>query len=124
MSDIILEELYPSALDAGIPVSSFWEYSVAEINDLLASHRRTAERQYKERVRHGFDLAQMIENIVARAFDSKAKKLYPWDLYPEMFKEERKAFEIEKAYEDMETFKERRRAAMDRYNANRKGAAE
>lgn len=105
-------------------MSSFWEYSVAEINDLLASHRRTVERQYKEHVKHDFDLAQMIENIVARAFDGTTKNLYPWDLYPDMFEEERKTFEAEQAYEDMESFKERRRAAMDRYNATRKEAAE
>lgn len=59
--------------------------------------------------------ADAIGNTIFR--DEKSKKIQPWDVYPTLFEEEKKLYETYSQQEELETFKERRRAAMDRYNA-------
>lgn len=103
-------------------MSDFWDFSIAEINSLLASYHRRRTEQFKERVRMIFLQADAIGNTIFR--DEKSKKMQPWDVYPELFEEERKQYETYSQQEELESFKERRRAAMDRYNASRKEVLE
>lgn len=104
-------------------VSDFWDFSIAEINDILASYNRRKQEKFKEKVRFIFLQADTFENAIARSFDDKARKMHPWDVYPALFEEERKSHEEYSQQEEFESFKERRRAAMDRYNAQRKEVA-
>lgn len=105
-------------------MSDFWDFSIAEINNALASYNRRELEEYKQKVRLAFLQADALGNVIARSFDSKIPKMQPWDMYPALFEEERKQYEAYSQQEELEAFKERRRAAMDRYNASRKEVAE
>lgn len=105
-------------------MSDFWDFSIAEINNALASYNRRELEEYKQKVRLAFLQADALENVIERSFDSKIPKMQPWDMYPVLFEEERKQYEAYSQQEELEAFKERRRAAMDRYNASRKEVAE
>lgn len=111
-------------MDIGIKVSDFWEFSIAEVNDLLTSSRRMRELEFKEKVQLQFLQADALGNVVARMFDKKVPRMQPWDIYPALFEEERQKFEAYSQAEDLEKYKERRRAAMDRHNRKRKGGIE
>lgn len=105
-------------------MSDFWDFSVAEINSLLASYNRRKLEGFKEKVKFTFLQADAFGNVLARAFDDKVEKLQPWDVYPVLFEDERKRYESYSQQEELESFKARRRAAMDRYNARRKEVSE
>lgn len=105
-------------------MSDFWDFSIAEINSVLASYNRKKLEKFKEKVKFIFLQADTFGNVIARSFDEKVKKMQPWDVYPELFEDERKQYESYMHQEELESFKERRRAAMDRYNASRKEVLE
>ena len=117
-----MTELFPNALDAGVSVSEFWELSIAEINNIIASYKRKEVKRFKEKVQLCFLQADVIGNALFR--QENEKKIQPWDVYPAIFKEEKQQFEEYVKKEELETFKERRRAWMDRYNAKQKEVTE
>ena len=113
ISDTILNEIYPDALDVGISVEEFWNYSIPEINSLMASYHRRSLDEYKQKVKLAFLQAQITENIAARMFNREVAPVQPWDIYPDLFQEEKKQYEEIQA----RGFREQRRNAMDNYYA-------
>lgn len=109
-------------MDAGVSASEFWELSIAEINSIIASCKRKEIKRFKEKVQLCFLQADVIGNTLFR--EKNEKKIQPWDVYPVLFEEEKKHFEEYVKKEELETFKERRRAWMDRYNAKQKEVTE
>lgn len=118
----LIWQLYPNALDCGMDPVAFWGYSLAEIRDLLESYARMERRRIKEQIVARFQLADRVGLHIQRLFDNKNTITlpYPWDLYPELFAEEKTAFEVQQQTEQLEQFKASRKAYAERYNAMRR----
>lgn len=95
----------------------FWESSALEIADRMESYRRQKQQEIKEKIRLDFSLAKLIATHVWA--DKETKLPLPWDVYPELFKKEQAAYEKEKAEEEWEAFKERRRQYVAEFNRRR-----
>ncbi len=109
------------ALDAGISIELFWNSSLNEITDMLESYARKEKRRRKEKVLDDFIIAEVTAVNLAALFssDKKAETPKPWDYYQELFVEEKKAYEKEKAYRELEEYKEERRAYVAEVNRRR-----
>lgn len=84
--------LYPNALDAGITPERFWDYTLAEVQDIILCSCRRQKRD----ITNQYDLSALISVYVAKVLlDSKneIKTPHPWDAYPELFAEEKQKFE-------------------------------
>lgn len=88
-----LSELYPVALEMGIPAETFWNLSVNEIFDTLANIRKRLLREEKQRIMDNFIQAQAIAVDISALFAKDGKIAHPWDYYPELFEKEQKAYE-------------------------------
>ncbi|MEY8356792.1 hypothetical protein AALB39_26060 [Lachnospiraceae bacterium 54-53] len=101
MADYI-SELYPIALDCGLSPERFWEFSPAEIQDILESHERKERRQMKQRLieKHFLakDIAQYVSCVINGSKDTKIMEL--WDYFPELFEGE--GTDIEKKRQEQE----------------------
>ena len=108
-----LSELYPVALEMGIPAETFWNLSVNEIFDTLANIRRRLLREEKQRIMDNFIQAQAIAVDISALFAKDGKIAHPWYYYPELFEKEQKAYEEAEEARQWEEYMEKRRA----YNA-------
>lgn len=79
----------------------------------MASYHRRSLDEYKQKVKLAFLQAQITENIAARMFNHEVAPVQPWDIYPDLFQEEKKQYEEIQA----RGFREQRRNAMDNYYA-------
>lgn len=109
------------ALDAGIPVETFWDSSMDEIRELLKSRSREETRKRKEKIMDDFVMAEVIAwNIGAMLpHDEKFTLPKPWDYYPKIFAEESAAFEEQEKERQLEEYKEKRRAYVAEVNRRR-----
>lgn len=116
-----LDELYPIALDAGIPPDTFWDSSLSEIRELLESYSREEKRKRKEKILDDFIMAEAIAVNLATMFspDTKADTVKPWDYYQKLFAEEKEIYDKNKAGRDLEEYKEKRRAYAAEVNRRR-----
>jgi len=89
----MIEGLYPKALDAGIDPFMFWDYSVAEIIDILESHNRQLLNKNKETARMYDFLAMRTAEYVGSSFSEETKVVPLWDYFPALFAKENKAIE-------------------------------
>lgn len=111
-----LSELYPVALEMGLPAETFWNLSVNEIFDTLSNIRRRLLREEKQRIMDNFIQAQAIAVDISALFAKDGKMAHPWDYYPELFEKEQKIYEEAEEAEEArqwEEYMEKRRA----YNA-------
>ena len=125
ISDYI-DGLYPSALDTGMRPQEFWDYSLSEINDLLESHNRIKERKFKETVKDECRLGRIIVDNIDSILDAyflneNRKVVMPWDMFPELFEFEKKAYDVQREKEELEEYKEKRRRYAAELNARREG---
>ena len=117
-----LEELYPAAIDVGIPIELFWNSSVNEITDMLDSHSRKTERKRKQKIMDDFLLAEVIaHNMATMLFSENDKKPMemPWDYYPSLFEKEKEIYEEKLRQIEFEEYKERRREYIAEFNRRR-----
>ena len=115
-----LSELYPYALDAGISIDLFWNSSVNEIIDMLESYGRRKEQERKLKIQDDFIIAEVIAlNILAPVAGDKEAMPHPWDYYPSFFEAEKKSWEENQLKQQMEDYKERRKAYIAEVNRRR-----
>lgn len=91
MSDYV-QMLYPVALDCGMAVERFWDYSIGEIRDYLESHGRREQQKVKQRLAEKHFLAKDIAQHVDRLLNgtrNREELLELWDFFPSLFEEER-----------------------------------
>lgn len=100
-------------------VSGFWDLSLMEIYDTVAAYNRKEEREFKQKVKQNFLLAEIIVADLGLSLDKKPA-LQPWDYYPNMFQAEQEQYEKLKQKEEMEQYKERRRQYAGAVNAQRR----
>lgn len=115
----IADELYPRALDAGIKPCEFWDYSLIEISDLIEADERKCLEELKRSVIADCDLGRIISGNVSNILGGVNEIVKPWDIYPELFEQEKQAYEQEKQQTDIVHMKESRQAYVQEYNARR-----
>lgn len=110
--------LYPAALDAGVTPEQFWNYTLAEIQDLIFSWQRGRKWDIKSQ----YDLAALISIYASKLLDSKneVKTPYPWDAYPELFAEEKHKFEEQQREDALRSASISRREYARFFNRRRK----
>lgn len=111
-----MRKLYSVALDCGVTPEQFEQYSLAEIEDLINSHVRQEKKERKLAVDQIFVLADAILSRFVSMIDEDSKPLLPWDMYPELFSEERQIYMDQRAEDEFEKFKEKRRRFAAEYN--------
>lgn len=113
---------YPTALDAGISPLDFWDFTILEVADLIASRNRTYTMERKEQAIQQYKLAQMVASYVSHIFSNdESKNLELWDFYPDIFEEERKQVEQARIANQLLIHKERMRAFAERNKGKFKG---
>lgn len=68
-----------------------------------------------------FMLANLISERDPLSDKEKDKMSYPWDYYPELFREDKLQYEQTQAENEFEEFKSRRKRAIMAFNKNRGG---
>lgn len=104
--------MYQPALDAGIAPEKFWDYSIAEINDLIDAYQRRRIAQRKAEITDQFINAEVVASLISIGLsgDKNARYPRPWDYYPELFKAEKEeAAEITEQDEVAKAYESRRR---------------
>lgn len=110
---MIAGDLFESAMDCGMSSDLYWNSSPDEIHDYIASyHRRTVEAK-KEEVSGWIHQAHLIGEASPMAAKTEATK--PWDIFPELFKQEKKQFEKR----EFDNAMARRRQAAQAWNERR-----
>lgn len=89
----MIEDLYPRAVDCGIPPAMFWELSVMEVYDLMESYTRTRRRDMKDRLMTAFVQAESTAEHIGTYLNKDNKAREMWDFFPELFAEEKKLHE-------------------------------
>lgn len=83
-----------------------------EINDLLESHERERVKNMKSKILEQCQLGFIVAGNISRFMSQNATPIRPWDLYPDLFVEEREAYELEE-------YKQKRREYVDEMNRRR-----
>lgn len=99
----------------------FWNSSLYELLDYMESHTRRMIRKKREEVAMFFMLADIISQRHPMVDKEKNPVSYPWDYYPELFKEDKEWNEKQKSENEFEDYKSKRRRAMIEHNRARGG---
>jgi len=98
--------------------------SVNEITDLIESHKRCAQQKVKQELMFNqilsVQIRQEILPLLVEKIPEDYKVLQLWDLFPELFKEEKQLYEESKQEKEFISFKEKRRAYAARINQRAK----
>lgn len=123
----LIEELYPSFLELGYTPDFFWSLTLAEIYDLIESnHRRQKQQQQEKEFELKRDLitksilARMIGENIAYILDGKNKPTDVMDMFPELFKEERKEKQQKQAENEWKIHQARFRVFSELHNSKRR----
>ena len=106
-------ELYERAMDAGMSVDAFWDSTAAEIDDYLESYKRKMMEAKKEEVTAWIHQARL--NGECNPMANKSEYTMPWDIFPDLFAEEKKAHD----QREFDNAMSRRRRAAAEHNQRR-----
>lgn len=117
--------LYPIALSRGVSQDDFWDASVPELLDRFKAIDGEERRKLKEKVTLIFMQAEAVSTRIAFLFgDSKKRKksdiLQPWNVYPDLFGEEKDLMEQAEEADNLA----KQKAAMEYYANSRKGLSD
>lgn len=107
-------------LDIGGSPFDFWEYTTAEILDLINSFNRVYLQKKKDKTLENYRLSQMIANHVSLLISNEARVLDVWEYAPELFNEEKAQVEEQRRQQQVLQHKEQMRAFTERFNRMRK----
>lgn len=108
------------SLDVGIGPFDFWEYTVGEVLDVIASYNRTQTQKQKEKVISEYRLSQMIAHQVSAVLSKDAKLPDIWEFAPALFEDERQQVEQARREQELLLHRERMRLFAERFNQRRK----
>ncbi|WP_434310167.1 hypothetical protein [Hominifimenecus sp. rT4P-3] len=97
--------------------------SIGEVQDVMWSRSQARRREAKERIMTCFELAALIGTHISRLFDDKNQVTIPtpWDVYPDLFADEKAVYEEQQQSEQaLAELKSRRKEYAAWYNKNRK----
>lgn len=107
-------------MDCGISIETFWNSSLYEISDYMESYARKTVAEKKEKVLMLFMLANLISERDPLTDKEKNRPSFPWDYYPQLFKEDKEKYEEAKEANDFEEYKFLRKKAMIAHNKTRR----
>ena len=90
----VIQSLYKDALEHGISISDFWEMTIPEITDTINALENQKTHDFKEQISVAFAEAEATSSRIAYIFTDPKKRnkkniVMPWDLYPELFIDEK-----------------------------------
>lgn len=85
----------------------------------MESFRRREQQRIKQKVQHDFIMAEAAARYTAKIVNGEGEQPRVWDYYPTLFSAEKAAFEHEKEVDDLETYKAKRAAYVQAFNARR-----
>lgn len=100
--------MYETALDCGIGITDFWDYSIPEIIDLIQSRGRVEVVEHKRKIALSF-LDYQLHRDNLNALSGSSGVLQPWDFYPELFKEDKAEYDKEQYLTEVENYKMQRK---------------
>lgn len=106
-------------MDCGILPDQFWGYSLSEIIDLIKSYQRIEKRRMKDTVIYNYQLANLIKLTVGSLLSDEINTPDIYELYPDMFNEEKIISDKERIEKELLLHKERMRDFAIRFNKNR-----
>lgn len=118
MSDFIYE-IYPLALDCGVSINDFWQYSITDITDIIKSFTRNKQKEIKNRLIFNYDLASKIQIFVGSLLSKDFEIPSVYDLHPELFEVEKEMLDKERVEKKLLINKERMRAFAEKHNMAR-----
>lgn len=90
----------------------------------MESYRRRKRDEQKLVIDKLFTLADAMLSRFLPLLDEKAKELHPWDMYPELFAEEKQKYDQDQEEDEFERFKVRRRRFAQEHNQKMAEAGE
>ena len=121
----MLYKTYPNALDCGVSTEEFWAMTPAEIVDRIESYQRKIKQEQILKTEQLFVLAEAIGSRVAFILSDQKDRsilLQPWDVYPQLFAEEKHSAEHSAEDREFEAYKESRRQHAAEFNRRRREA--
>lgn len=114
----MISALYQNALECGIQPQDFWNYSLLEVQDLIRIFWQKKEKELKWKIAHDF---AMLEAQARFTFREKGQDIpHPWEYYPDLFEEEAGRYKARKKQNQLEEYKEARRAYAAEFNRRRR----
>lgn len=90
-----------------------------ELYDLIESYNRQQRNKFKQKVIDDCRLGNIIAVNIGESINGNSNHLKPWDLFPELFKDEREFYEQQRVEEQFEDYKQQRREYALMMNAKR-----
>lgn len=121
----MLYKTYPNALDCGVSTEEFWSMTPVEIVDRIESYQRKIKQEQILKTEQLFVLAEAIGSRVAFILSDQKDRsilLQPWDVYPQLFAEEKYSAEHSAEDREFEAYKESRRRHAAEFNRRREEA--
>lgn len=106
-------------MECGISPERFDNYSIAEIQEIIAAYNRQREQRAKESISMNFVLAEVIALNICCGLTGKGETPKAWDYYPELFHEEEMTYQKEKEAREWQEYKEDRKRYIEEYNKRR-----
>lgn len=92
-----------------------------ELYDLIESYNRQQKNKFKQKVIDDCRLGNIIAVNVGESINGNDKFIKPWDLFPELFKEEQEFYEKQRSEQQFEDYKQQKREYASLMNAKRMG---
>ncbi len=93
--------------------------SLGEVYDVVEAYNKRREQDFKNAVRMQFLQAELVTRYLTLGKNDSPPQ--PWDYYPKLFEQDKKAYEESIKEKEMEQFKERRRQYIAAVNQRRRG---
>ena len=106
-----------NALDYGVSEADFWNMTLAELERLLDSKRRTQKRQAQEKATFDYILADLIGRSISRLYSASNEIPDIATVYPTLF--DTKQIEEQKSIKKAELSAARFRQFANSFNAKR-----
>ena len=97
----------------------FWDLSLAEIVDMIESYNRKLKQSEKRKIEQLFLIADAVISRVALLFpkdQEMPEPLQPWDVYPELFAEEKEDAAASEEQRQLEAYKAQMRKRASAVN--------
>lgn len=88
---------------------------------MIESYNRQQRNKFKQKVIDDCRLGKIIAVNVGESINGNDRVIKPWDLFPELFKEEQEFYEKQRSEQQFEDYKQQKREYASLMNAKRMG---
>lgn len=101
--------------------AEFWEYSIAEVYDIVDSYLRREKAQAKQQIEQQFVQAEATARWVAKVLlGDKAEAPKPWEYYPKLFEGEQTTMDSAQQQSEIAKASENRKRYAEEFNRRRR----